>query len=170
MVVSAVFVTRPVAAKRSHLQLAHIEVCGFACATHKHQSTPLCLMASSAPSSSSTPTPKAQKCVWGDQEEEEAWYKVAKDTQAALHARNTPVRKRACSASCIHILLPHKPLQVAPALQIPHILHHIWLGSKLPPAFQRLRRSWKVLHPGWQHVSSPSRPRCARIVTAGHGS
>lgn len=34
-------------------------------------------------------------------------------------------------------------------LRIPKIIHHIWLGSKLPAKFAQYRDTWKKLHPTW---------------------
>ncbi|EKX43177.1 hypothetical protein GUITHDRAFT_110904 [Guillardia theta CCMP2712] len=38
--------------------------------------------------------------------------------------------------------------------RIPRIIHHIWIGGKLPGKFQSLRDEWILLHPaqeGWKH-------------------
>jgi inositol phosphorylceramide mannosyltransferase catalytic subunit len=34
---------------------------------------------------------------------------------------------------------------------IPKIIHHIWLGSKIPSCFQHYIQSWKKHHPSWEH-------------------
>ena len=35
---------------------------------------------------------------------------------------------------------------------IPHVIHHIWLGSSLPKRFEALRETWRRHHPAWRHV------------------
>lgn len=44
--------------------------------------------------------------------------------------------------------------RVSPASQsrIPCIIHHIWLGSKLPAHYAQLRESWREHHPEWIFV------------------
>jgi mannosyltransferase OCH1-like enzyme len=37
-------------------------------------------------------------------------------------------------------------------LTIPIIIHHVWLGSKLPERYEQFRQSWINLHPAWTFV------------------
>lgn len=34
----------------------------------------------------------------------------------------------------------------------PHIIHHIWLGSKLPDVCAKFRKTWIDQHPTWMHI------------------
>ncbi len=36
--------------------------------------------------------------------------------------------------------------------RIPKIIHHIWVGSPLPPAQAKFRESWKRMHPDWEFM------------------
>ncbi|CAM9411651.1 unnamed protein product [Choristocarpus tenellus] len=40
--------------------------------------------------------------------------------------------------------------EVGTGYRIPRIIHHIWLGSSLPPIFCELRRSWEAMHADWR--------------------
>ena len=41
---------------------------------------------------------------------------------------------------------------VNPVPRIPHIVHHIWLGSPLPEFCVQLRETWYVHNPSWQGI------------------
>lgn len=44
------------------------------------------------------------------------------------------------------------PLCAGPnCCEIPRIVHHIWLGGKLPAKLQRLVDTWRLMHPAWKH-------------------
>jgi mannosyltransferase OCH1-like enzyme len=45
-------------------------------------------------------------------------------------------------------------LKIRPQPQptIPHIIHHIWLGSELPEKFQNYYSSWHEHHPNWTFI------------------
>ena len=36
--------------------------------------------------------------------------------------------------------------------RIPKVIHHIWLGGKVPDVFLRYIHSWKRHHPKWEHI------------------
>lgn len=42
--------------------------------------------------------------------------------------------------------------QESHTLRIPHIIHHIWLGSPLPEQYARWRETWINTHPDWQYI------------------
>lgn len=35
---------------------------------------------------------------------------------------------------------------------VPHVIHHIWLGSPLPSHLAALVETWRALHPTWRHI------------------
>ncbi len=39
-----------------------------------------------------------------------------------------------------------------PEAKIPKIIHHIWLGSKLPEAYESWYQSWRKYHPDWKFI------------------
>src|SRR5437764_1971588 len=40
----------------------------------------------------------------------------------------------------------------ARCVKIPHIIHHIWLGSPFSEKHAKLVETWKALHPDWQFI------------------
>jgi mannosyltransferase OCH1-like enzyme len=36
--------------------------------------------------------------------------------------------------------------------EIPHFIHHIWLGSELPEVCKEFRKTWIAQHPQWTHI------------------
>ena len=50
------------------------------------------------------------------------------------------------------IFAPPPPPHHLPALLVPRIVHHIWLGSPLPPRLRRLVDTWRAHHPTWAHT------------------
>ncbi len=48
----------------------------------------------------------------------------------------------------------NNPTQIQPQSypKIPKILHHIWLGSKLPDEFMQFYQSWIDVHPDWRFI------------------
>lgn len=41
---------------------------------------------------------------------------------------------------------------VAADLKIPQVIHHIWLGSKLPEKYHAYYQTWRTFHPNWSFV------------------
>jgi len=39
-----------------------------------------------------------------------------------------------------------------PAVSIPHIIHHIWLGSPFPEGYRPWRQTWLDKHPTWKYI------------------
>jgi mannosyltransferase OCH1-like enzyme len=46
---------------------------------------------------------------------------------------------------------------------IPNVIHRIWLGDPMPPAFQRFGQRWRALHPGWTVTDWTSRSAVATL-------
>src|SRR5665647_30559 len=47
----------------------------------------------------------------------------------------------------------NKPSQITPSqtLKIPKIIHQIWIGTSVPPEFERFQASCKRYHPDWEY-------------------
>ena len=47
---------------------------------------------------------------------------------------------------------PEQYAQEASIARIPHIIHHIWLGKKMPAEYEVYRKSWIQHHPEWLFI------------------
>jgi mannosyltransferase OCH1-like enzyme len=57
---------------------------------------------------------------------------------------------------------------VSTVSRIPHIMHHVWLGSPLPGICEQLRDTWHIYHPSWQSIlwtDHEENYRYGRLVT-----
>ncbi len=79
--------------------------------------------------------------VWGADDRE--WYDICKRKYDEVWMRggeedlkkNTPKE--------------NVPKNIATCRGIPHIIHHVWLGSELPSKFDDLRQGWMNVLPNW---------------------
>ena len=72
--------------------------------------------------------------------------------------RNDPVWQMAENLYKRHI---KETLEYSYAPRIPHIIHHIWLGSYLPKYAQEFRRTWIDKHSGWTFILWTDHPESA---------
>jgi len=52
-----------------------------------------------------------------------------------------------------------QPITRRKKLRIPHIIHHIWLGGRLPYEYEPYYQSWLYYHPSWTFIFWTDDPR-----------